>query len=35
LNVKSLSETRWSARDDACKALNKNREFIINALEKN
>jgi len=33
-NVKSLSETRWSARDDACKALNKNRELIINALEK-
>jgi len=31
-SVKSLSETRWSARDDACKSLNENWSSIINAL---
>ncbi|CAI6349131.1 unnamed protein product [Macrosiphum euphorbiae] len=32
-SVKSLSDTRWSARDDACKSLNNNWKLIINALE--
>lgn len=32
--VKSLSETRWSAWDDACKSLNKNWTSIINAVDK-
>lgn len=31
-SVKSLSETRWSARDNACKSLNENWSSIINAL---
>lgn len=31
-SVKSLSETRWSARDDACKSVNENWSLIINAL---
>ncbi|CAG9787080.1 unnamed protein product [Diatraea saccharalis] len=33
VTVKSLSHTRWSARDDACSSLNKNWEQIIKALE--
>ncbi|KAL4705397.1 hypothetical protein ACJJTC_002420 [Scirpophaga incertulas] len=33
VSVKSLSHTRWSARDDACTSLNKNWEQIIKALE--
>jgi len=32
-SVKSLSDTKWSARDDACKSLNNNWKLIINALE--
>lgn len=32
-SVKNLSDTRWSARDDACKSLNNNWKLIINALE--
>lgn len=32
--VKNLSDTRWSARDDACKSLKKNWQSIVNALEK-
>jgi len=31
-SIKGLSETRWSARDDACQSLNKNWSLIINAL---
>ncbi|CAI6349549.1 unnamed protein product [Macrosiphum euphorbiae] len=31
-SVKGLSETRWSARDDACQSQNKNWSLIINAL---
>ncbi|CAI6352559.1 unnamed protein product [Macrosiphum euphorbiae] len=31
-SVKGLSETRWSARDNACQSLNKNWSLIINAL---
>ncbi|KAF0724553.1 zinc finger MYM-type protein 1-like [Aphis craccivora] len=33
-SIKSLSATRWSARDDACKSLNKNWSSVINALSK-
>lgn len=32
--VKSLSETRWLARDDACKSLNENCTSIINVVDK-
>lgn len=32
--VKSLSATRWSARDDACHSLSKNWNNIIDALHK-
>lgn len=32
--MKSLSETRWSAKDDACKSLNENWSSIINALSE-
>jgi hypothetical protein len=31
-SIKGLSETRWSARDDACQSLNKNWSIIIDAL---
>lgn len=31
--VKNLSDTRWSARDDACKSLNQNWKSIVYALE--
>lgn len=33
LTLKSLSKTRWSARDDACKSLNKDWDQIVKALE--
>ncbi|XP_025409880.1 uncharacterized protein LOC112683189 [Sipha flava] len=32
LTLKSLSDTRWSARDDACKALNQNWDNIKQSL---
>ncbi|XP_050064321.1 zinc finger MYM-type protein 1-like [Aphis gossypii] len=32
VSLKSLSETRWSARDDACKSLNKNWCLVLRAL---
>jgi hypothetical protein len=32
LTLKSLSDTRWSARDDACKALNQNWDNIKQRL---
>jgi len=32
LSLKSLSETRWSARDDAYKSLNKNWRSVLSAL---
>lgn len=32
VSLKSLSETRWSARDDACKSLNKNWCSVLSAL---
>lgn len=32
--VKNLSDTRWFARDDACKSLKKNWQSIVNALKK-
>lgn len=32
-SVKGLSETRWSARDDACQSLYKNWYLIIKALD--
>lgn len=32
LSLKTLSKTRWSARDDACKALNEDWNEIIEAL---
>ncbi|XP_022168505.1 uncharacterized protein LOC111032465 [Myzus persicae] len=33
-SIKRLSDTRWSARDDACYSLNKNWSSIENALIK-
>lgn len=33
-SIKRLSETRWSAREDACVSLNKNWSSIENALVK-
>jgi hypothetical protein len=32
LTLKSLSDTRWSVRDDACKALNQNWDNIKQSL---
>lgn len=32
VSLKNLSETRWSARDDACKSLNKNYDSIVKVL---
>lgn len=34
VTVKGLSGTRWSAREDACRSLNRNWSMIIRALEK-
>lgn len=33
VTLKSLSQTRWSARDDACSSLNKDWNQVIAALE--
>lgn len=33
LSLKSLSNTRWSARDDACKSLNKDWKEVCEALK--
>lgn len=32
LTLKTLSKTRWSARDDACKALNEDWQEVVEAL---
>lgn len=32
ISLKSLSQTRWSARDDACKALMESWSLILNAI---
>lgn len=33
ITLKSLSHTRWSARDDACTSLNREWNQVIAALE--
>lgn len=33
LSLKTLSNTRWSAREEACKSLNKDYKAILQALE--
>jgi len=33
VTLKDLSETRWSAREDACRSLNKNWDLVIGVLK--